>query len=371
MAVLPLGAQVTQDSLACALSACRLVEIYDFDADATVSAIVDLEANLVRDVLYQPRVRPLPNRRLIDLAFEVARGSPDFIRELGRVPAADELSPMPSGVPGSPCDSGHICLAATAPQGRSRVWAVVDVTEGKMIAVLRTPAPDADNNRTAYAPAQPSDCPASGAVNRGGWSLSYETTSSDGLRVYGATYLGVHVLTSAKIVEWHVDYGSAGYVDQIGCGATLLVPHGATQVNDLMNGPDVAGFELVQDFRMGSWGSICNYRYEQRDQFYNDGRFRIIGEAFGQGCSTSGIYRPVMRIDLGPAGPAGETFDVWNGAGWQRQAVEGWWSQAAPYSPQGYKWRLSNIGGQGYFIEPGQGQFGDGGRGDFAYVYAT
>jgi hypothetical protein len=371
MAVLPLGAQVTQDSLACALIPCRLVEIYDFDADATVSAIVDLQANLVRDVLYQPHVHPLPNQRLIDLAIGVARGSPEFIRELGRVPAADELSPMPSGVPGTPCDSGHICLAATAPQGRSLVWAVVDVTDGKLVAVLRTPTLAGENYQTASAPAQASECPAGGAVNRGGWNLSYETSSSDGFRVYDAAYLGVPVLTSAKIVEWHVDYGSTGFVDEMGCGSTLIVPHGATQVNDLLDGPDVVGFELVQDFRMFSWGSICNYRYEQHDQFYNDGRFRIVGEAFGQGCSTSGIYRPVMRIDLGPPGPAEDTFDVWSGAAWQPQSVEGWWSQAAPYTPQGYKWRLSNISGQAFFIEPGQGQFGDGGRGDFAYIYAA
>jgi hypothetical protein len=155
MAVLPLGAQITPDSLACALSACRLVEIYDFDADATVSAIVDLQANRVRDVLYQPHVHPAPNQRLIDLAIEVARNSPDFIRELGRVPSPDELSPMPSGVPGSPCESGHICLAATRPQGHSLVWAVVDVTDGRMVAVLRTPTLPENINRSASAQAFP------------------------------------------------------------------------------------------------------------------------------------------------------------------------------------------------------------------------
>lgn len=44
--VLPVGQQFTAASLACALDVCRLVETYDFDADATVSAIVDLQANL-------------------------------------------------------------------------------------------------------------------------------------------------------------------------------------------------------------------------------------------------------------------------------------------------------------------------------------
>jgi hypothetical protein len=51
--------------------------------------------------------------------------------------------------------------------------------------------------------------------------------------------------------------------------------------------------------------------------------------------------------------------------------VENWWSQAAPYTPKDFKWRLTDQSGRGYFIEPGQGQFGDGGRGDFAFLYAT
>jgi len=324
----------------------------------------------VRDVLYQPHTRPEPNARLRALAAQVALASPEFIHELGRVPAAAELAPMPSGVPGTSCASGDMCLAVTAPQGQSLVWAVVDVTNGKLVAVLRTPVLAGDANPVSLAPTAPAGCPAPGSVSRGGWSLNYETTSSDGFRVFDAAYLGVPVLTSAKIVEWHTDYGSTGFVDEPGCGS-YIAPNGETQVNDLMSGPNVIGFELVQDFRMGNWGALCNYRYEQHNQFYNDGRFRVVGEAFGKGCSMSGIYRPVMRIDLNLDGANGDSFDVWDGAAWQPQATEGWWSQAAPYTGQGFKWRLTDQGGRGYFIEPGQGQFGDGGRGDFAFLYAT
>jgi hypothetical protein len=370
MAVLPLGAQRTPDSLVCALSDCRLVEIYDFDRDATVSVIVDLPANRLRDVLYQPHVHPEPNSRLTELAIRVALASAEFLHELGRVPATDELLPMISGVPGTACDSGHMCLAVTAPQGQSLVWAVVDVTDGVLVSVLRTPAVPAGNSQAGPAVAAPTSCPASGSVTRGGWSLNYDTTSTDGLRVYNAAYGGAPVLTSAKLVEWHTDYGNSGFVDQPGCGS-FIAPNGETQVNDLMSGQTVVGFELVQDFRMGNWGASCNYRYQQRDQFYNDGRFRTIGEAFGRGCSMSGIYRPVMRIDLGPGGAGGESFAVWNGNGWQTQSTENWWSQAAPYTPEGYKWLVTGKSGRVYFIEPGQGQFGDGGRGDFAFMYAT
>jgi hypothetical protein len=371
LAVEPLGAGRTPASLACALSDCRLVEIYDYDSDATVSAIVDLPAGPVRDVLYQPHLHPLPNARLSALAVQVALASPEFIQQLGRVPAAAELAPMPSGVPGTACASGHMCLAVTAPAAHSLVWAIVDVTHGSLVAVLNTPLPaEAAGSDFAAPAAAPTSCPDPGSVTRGGWSLSYETTSSDGFRVYDAAYLGVPVLTSAKIVEWHTDYGSSGFVDEPGCG-NYIAPHGQTQVNDLLSGADVVGFEVVQDFRMSSWGAICNYRYEQHDQFYNDGRFRIVGQAFGRGCSTSGIYRPIMRLDLNLDGAGTDSFDEWDDAAWQRSATENWWSQAAPYTPEGYKWRVNDQQGRGYFIEPGQGQFGDGGRGDFAFLYAT
>src|SRR5260221_11707530 len=168
MAVMPLGAQRTADSLACALSDCRLVEIYNFDRDATVSAIVDLPASLVRDVLYQPHVHPEPNSRLKALAIQVAVASAEFTHELGRVPAAAELLPMVSGVPGTACDRGHLCLAVTAPQGQSLVWAIVDVTAGTLVSVLRTPALAARAGQSVAGPAAPTDCPASGSVTRGG-----------------------------------------------------------------------------------------------------------------------------------------------------------------------------------------------------------
>lgn len=138
-----------------------------------------------------------------------------------------------------------------------------------------------------------------------------------------------------------------------------------------MTVPDVVGFEVVQDFRMPYWGANCNYRYEQHDQFYTDGRFRIVGQAFGRGCSSNGIYRPVMRLDLGLDGAGGDSFAMWDGAAWQPQATEGWWSQTAPYTSESFKWRVNDQGGRAYFVEPGQGQFGDGGRGDSAFIYAT
>jgi hypothetical protein len=367
-----LGAEHTALSAACAESDCRQVEIYDFDADATVLAIVDLPAGLVRDVVYQPGVHPGANQRVSDLAIAIARAAPELRRELGFVPAAGSLTPMDSGLAGSNCDSGHLCLAVTVPDGQSLVWAVVDMTTSKLAGVVRTPVQPDEAGPSV--PAAGAECPAAGSVVRGGWTLKYETTSTDGFRIYDAAYAGIEAVESAKIVEWHVDYGSTGFSDATGCGGGggyTILPSGETQIVDLLDGASIVGFEVDQDFRMPYWGNNCNYRYGQHYQFYKDGRFRIVGAAYGRGCSMTGIYRPVMRLDLAVAGQAGDTYAIWDGLHWRKRTVEGWWPQTALVTPEGYAWRVTDASGLGYFIEPGTGQFGDTGRGDFAYIYAT
>jgi hypothetical protein len=217
-------------------------------------------------------------------------------------------------------------------------------------------------------------CPDPGTVSRNGWSVKYETTATDGFRVYDVTYQGQSVVTSAKIAEWHADYGSPFYRDSTGCNPTRgpVYPYGDTLLRDL-TGPSgaVIGFELVQDFRMENWNAYCRYRYQQHMQFFNDGRFRIVGGSFGKGCTNTAIYKALMRIDVSAGGQQANWFSVWNGSAWQTPLQESIWHQEAPYTPQGYKWRLVNAQGQGYYIEPGRGQFGDGGRGDFAVVFAT
>ncbi len=367
-----LGAQHTPLSAACALSDCRQVEIYDFDANATVLAIVDLPAGLVRDVVFQPGVHPGASQRVNDLAIAIARAAPELRDELGFVPAAGSLTPMDSGLAGSDCDAGHLCLAMTVPDGQSLVWVVVDLTTGTLAGVVRTPVQAEDANIAE--PAASAACPAAGSVTRGGWALKYETTSTDGFRIYDASYAGIEALASAKIVEWHVDYGTTGFSDATGCGGGggyTILPSGETEIVDLFDGENIVGFEVDQDFRMPNWGNNCNYRYGQHYQFFNDGRFRIVGAAYGRGCSMSGIYRPVMRLDLAVAGQAGDSFSTWSGVHWRRRPSEGWWPQIADVTPEGYAWRVTDAGGMGYYIEPGTGQFGDPGRGDFAYIYAS
>ena len=71
-----MGQQITEASAACATAVCYQVEIYNFDDNATVTAVVDTDAGIVRDVLHQPNMQPGINRRLADMALELALNDP-------------------------------------------------------------------------------------------------------------------------------------------------------------------------------------------------------------------------------------------------------------------------------------------------------
>lgn len=366
--------QFTAASGACATAVCYQVEIYNFDDNAAVLAIVDTEKGEVLDVLHQPGVQPGINKRLADRAIQIAATAPEVIDALGFRPQRVAVAPVPAGMPGTVCDQGHLCAAPTFSLGDRLLWAVVDLTSEKLVDIAWTEIfPDQPDNSI---PSIPEGCPFPGTVSRNGWSLGYQTTGTDGLRVHTISFNNVPVANNIKLVEWHADYGSTGFVDSTGCGGGgggfPIYPYGQTQVLDLLDTQgSVIGFEVVQDFRMGNWGASCNYRYDQRMQFFHDGRFRVVSGAYGKGCGTNATYRPVVRIDIAVNGSENDYFATWDGEQWQTNSIEFWQLQGVPYTPEGYKWRVSDISGLGYYMEPGQGQFGDGGRGDFAYIYVT
>jgi hypothetical protein len=135
---------------------------------------------------------------------------------------------------------------------------------------------------------------------------------------------------------------------------------------------------LTQDFRNPKWPMACNYRYENRFEFYRDGSFRVVGVNKGRGCGDHAIYRPVMRIDMAVA----EHERFW-------ADLNGTW-QAIPYEiglrQKGADRSVASVGVVGTFthaavtdttgkkgwrIEPNHGQFGDNSRGDNANLFVT
>jgi hypothetical protein len=205
------------------------------------------------------------------------------------------------------------------------------------------------------------------------------------------SYQGRTVLTSATLPEWHVDYNGEyfypGFFDVTGCGGSgggfPIPPFGETEVRDLLDGSDIVGFEVVQDFRMSAWGAACNYRYGQHYQFFADGRFRVVVGAYGRGCGDDPafqqpVYRPVVRIDIAVNGDSNDSFAVWDGQQWVFQATE---TYRTPYASPGFgphqltanneAWLIVDGNGLGYTIEPGLGQFNDGGLDDAPFVFIT
>ncbi|HRQ36837.1 MAG TPA: PKD domain-containing protein [Chloroflexota bacterium] len=364
---------------ACAASDCRQVEIYLWDTDTAVTAFVRLDTAEVLDVMRQPHLRPGINKRLHDLSLEIATNAPEVIAALGFKPAGGKvLAAVDAGLLDTACGGEHLCVAPTFAAGDGRIlWAVVDLTAEELAGIYWTEAPPVGE----FEPFVPTDCGVAQSVSRDGWSLSYVTTNNDGLNVYNVNYNGTPVITSIKLVEWHADYGSSGYQDSTGCssggGGFTIYPYGATQVLDLLDEQsNVIGFEVVQDFRMGNWGNTCNYRYEQRIRFYADGSFRPVSAAYGKGCGTNSLYRPVLRINIAVDGDENDLFSRWDGTAWQAMTTEDY---LVPYTEtghgphhidgNGYSWKVEDtVSGMGYYIVQDVGQFPNG-EGDNPFLY--
>ena len=377
------GSQFTADSVVCAEILCQQVEIYNYETNSTVLAIVDPDTQTVLDVLELPHMQPGINQRLADKALDIALNHPDVIAELGFEPTAVDMAPVAGGLRGSHCDQ-HLCAAPTVRVGNRVLWAIVDLTDEQLIDINWTEVHE-DGRSETFNPE--GGCPASGTVDQMGWQLSYETTGTDGLRVYDASYMGHDVVDSAKVAEWHVDYNGsyhiAGFLDVTGCGGGgggfFIFPHEESKILDLVENSTTVGFELVQDFRMSEWGQACHYRYEQRMQFYQDGRFRLVSGAYGRGCGFFPVYRSVVRIDLALDANDQEQVGYWSGTQWIQPANELYLApDEAAFGAGGHPvaeneamlW-LMNQNGAGYYLVPGQGQFNDDGRGDLPFVYIT
>lgn len=387
-----LPADATEATAACRASRCHRVEIYNYATNATLVATVDVAAGRLVASETRPDTQPELPAALGDLAAEIASRSPEVAAALGAAPGADDAG-MPNvktALNRSRCErSRHLCVAPTFVQGDRALWAIVDLTDGRLVGTRWT---DLGHARSAAVTEKglqdevvmATYCERSTVVERDGWSLAYRLTPSDGLELVDVRFQGRPVIRSAKLVDWHVSYSGAdgfGYSDAVGCpqfSTASVVAFNGPAIEDLPpadgSGGATDGFAIVQDFRSELWPAACNYRYTQRFELFRDGRFRIGGANLGRGCGNQGTYRPVLRIDVTAGGDGtADTVSVWDGTAWQPWAEEGWRLQddATPYTAEGHQLRITSAGGGGYAVTPNRGQLGDGSRGDDAWVYVT
>ena len=390
----------------CQPTHCYMAEKYNFVTNTTTRAIVDVNHLKVLTVERYANMQPDISLRLTHIAQAIALHAPEVKKALGFSPRKKDITManVRGTMKESPCENtNHLCVAPTFTDHKKEqaLWAVVDLTELRLAAAKwaglgKTTTPACIGERSLQNRyIMENFCQKDNIVKKNGWEITYRLTGSDGLEIRDVKFQGQGVLTSAKIVDWHVSYKEKGHVDLdnqspsymdgrtiefvnsdnnhylFGYNDAMGCPLFSTSVVLAFNGPQVKplasgdGFMLTQDFRNPKWPMACNYRYENRFEFYNDGSFRVVGVNKGRGCGDHAIYRPVMRIDMDLGGK--ENFYTHN---------RHWTHEGSTYVPhdsnRSYPYKIVSASSKnGYYIEPNHGQFNDKSRGDFATLFVS
>lgn len=393
-----------KNQLQCERSSCYEAIKYNFVTNTTTRAIVDADNLKLLGLKYFKEMQPDISLRLKKIAQEIALNSLEVKKELGETPSIKEMSManVRGSLNNSPCENKqHLCVAPTFSyhDKEEALWAIVDLTELKLAAAKwaglgKTTTPACISERSLQnREIMENYCRKDTLYEEGGWKLSYRMTGSDGLEVVNASFENKEVIKSAKIVDWHVAYKGKGkvsssnaimagrevefiqegnhylfgYNDAMGCpmfSTSVVLAFNAPQIKPLIQEGKKVGFYLLQDFRNPKWPMACNYRYENRFEFYDDGAFRVVGVNIGRGCGENAIYRPVMRIDLALKN---ETFYHY-GSRWKKWLIEG---EEKVEGKHQYLYKVLDEKNEGYYIEPNRGQFKDGSRGDNARIFVT
>lgn len=359
------------------------VELYNYAINLTTIGLADLVSGKLIRVSNMPETQPEIPAHLKDMALQIAVNAPEVIQALGYKPgeSAALMANTKTALNATKCErSMHLCVAPTFIKDKRALWAIVDLTDHKLVGIRWTsvgesgPVPRISERRLQFDKIMACNCKTITPLNKDGWKMNYVITSSDGLRISEVYYNGRLVILNAKLVDWHVSYSGTdgfGYSDAAGCpefSQAAVVAVSEPKVKELEEAGKKVGFVLEQTFSSEQWPRPCNYNYIQRYEFYTDGRFRIACGSLGRGCGNNGTYRPVTRILF--AGQ--ENFSEWNGSTWTKWEQEKWQLQGpqTAYTREGYQYRLGSEQ-HGFYLKPGNGQFGDGGRGDNAFVYIS
>jgi len=394
----------------CQKNLCYEAVKYNYVTNTTTRAIVDTQAMKLLELKRFKGMQPDISLRLKKIAQAIALNASEVKKELGERPSIKEMSManVRGSLNNSPCENeAHLCVAPTFSyhDREEALWAIVDLTDLKLTAAKwaglgKTATPACISERSLQnREIMEKYCQKDTVHEEDGWELAYRITGSDGLEVVNASFKKEAVLKSAKIVDWHVAYegkGSVsgqesvvlagrqvefvkekekflfGYNDAMGCpmfSTSVVLPFNAPRVFPLIQEAKKVGFYLLQDYRNPKWPMACNYRYENRFEFYNDGSFRVVGVNIGRGCGEKAIYRPVMRIEMALENAS---FYKYSGT-WEKWLSEGVDLQyeAKVYAQNKYLYKIEAEDNAGYYVEPNRGQFNDGSRGDNARLFIT
>ncbi len=398
----------------CKMHKCYQAEKYNYVTNTTTRAVVDIDNKKVLEVTNHAGMQPDISLRLMHIAQAIALNAPEVAKALERTPRRQDMSManVRGALQGSPCqNSEHLCVAPTFSDHKNEqaLWAIVDLTEmtlaaAKWAGLGKTTTPACISERSLQNRyIMKNFCEKDTHLEQNGWKLDYRLTGSDGLEIINVEFKGQKVLSTAKIVDWHVAYegkGEAdasgdvvmagrqvefvkgdegkfffGYNDAMGCpmfSTSVVLPFNGPLVKELYDEQKrKVGFYLTQDFRNPKWPMACNYRYENRFEFFDDGSFRVVGVNKGRGCGENAIYRPVMRMDM--AFSDKENFYKYDGS-WKKWLTEqsDFQKDAKVYDQNKYLYKVTDENEKkGYYVEPNRGQFHDDSRGDNATLFVT
>lgn len=366
----------------CSDGSCYRVELYNYANNGSILAIVHLAQNKVIRFAAVPQTQPDIPTHLKELALHIAIEAPEVEKALGFKPTRENalMADTKTALNRTRCErSRHLCVAPTFVKDNRALWVIVDLTD-LSIAGLRWTNTGNTITRPTERRIQNDEltecyCVKTNALERDGWKFNYIITSSDGLRISEVDFNGKRVVRNAKLVDWHVSYSNTdgfGYSDAVGCpffSSAAVIAIEKPRIEDITENGAVVGFSLSQNYASEGWPTPCNYNYEQRYEFYKDGRFRVAAASLGRGCGNNGTYRPVSRVVFENA----RQFAEWTGADWKTWTKEGWQLQknTTRYTPEGYQYQLTDGQGSGFAVLANTGQMNDGGRGDEAYTYIT
>lgn len=365
-----------QQTQSCRQSQCFRVEMYNFALNLTTNAVVDTNANKILIVTRVPQSQPDIPQALTELATHIATNASEVKTALGGAAEKPLMANTKTSLNRTKCErSKHLCVAPTFVSGEKALWAIVDLTDLALVGVRWTEVGSTGKPVTQKTLQNEiltkKYCEQNTPLEKNGWKLNYVLTNSDGLKVADVSFNGKPILTSAKLVDWHVSYSNSegfGYSDAVGCpyfSQAAVVAGVEPKVSEIKD-----GFSLTQKYYSDGYPTPCNYAYEQRFDFYNDGRFRVVVGSLGRGCGNDGTYRPVTRIAFADQQ---NNFAEWNGNDWKSWEKEAWQNQKSEtaYTPDNFQYRINNSNNQGFYVEANRGQFGDNGRGDNAFLYVT
>ena len=361
------------------------VEMYNYPLNLTTTAFVDIASGRLYNINYLSQTQPDIPTHLKDLALKIAINHPDVKKALGYKPDASEalMANTKTALNNTKCErSMHLCVAPTFIHQGKALWVIVDLTDYKVVGIRWTEVGNSDQaqpiteRKLKFDKIMECFCNQEVPLKKQNWSFKYVITTSDGLRISDVKYKDKLVITSAKVVDWHVSYSNTdgfGYSDAVGCpefSQAAVVAETEPRVSDIIENGKVIGFALEQNFTSEQWPRPCNYNYLQRFEFYLDGSFRPAVASLGRGCGNNGTYRPVTRISFPDNG---NTFSEWNNNTWQEWLNEKWQLQTelTSYTTEGYQYKIYNNQNKGYFIKANQGDFGANSKNDNAYVFIT